>query len=313
MICQFQFRHSTPVQPISSSTAACGSTSFPHSVTAVSLPANYQPCNEQRTISLAEAVLLEQRTIKQNSCAEWHEERKFRITASVFCKIMKRKMPVTPHFLKNLFNTSSFVSAPTEYGKSNENSAKDQYIRAKPGVHVHDCGLVVNPSFNFLGASPDGKVCDNGVTGILEIKCPYNARNMTITDAVTTAAQDRKFNFCLSMRDEHLSLTPSHDYYYQVQGQLLVTGATFCDFVVYTKRDLHIERIIPDFAFQQTMLIKLANFYLNHAMPYFLQLQSTAQPYKENNSEAMLQNEIIDAADRDALALQDYAMEESFE
>ena len=35
-------------------------------------------------------------------------------------------------------------------------------------------------------------------------------------------------------------------HWFQVQGQLLVSGAKICDIVTYTKQDLLIERIEPD-------------------------------------------------------------------
>jgi len=49
----------------------------------------------------------------------------------------------------------------------------------------HQIGLVVNPVFPYLGASPDGKVCDNSTTGIIEIKCPYTVRDKTLQEACT--------------------------------------------------------------------------------------------------------------------------------
>jgi len=52
------------------------------------------------------------------------------------------------------------------------------YIEKKTGNHVHNCGLVVNPTFPCIAASPDGKVCENGITGLLEVKCPYSIRDM---------------------------------------------------------------------------------------------------------------------------------------
>lgn len=40
-------------------------------------------------------------------------------------------------------------------------------------------GLIINPAFSHLGASPDGliKSCDgrDKIIGLIEIKCPYNA------------------------------------------------------------------------------------------------------------------------------------------
>ena len=38
------------------------------------------------------------------------------------------------------------------------------YVKLKHR-HVHECGLVINPDFPFLGASPDGKICELCKTG----------------------------------------------------------------------------------------------------------------------------------------------------
>jgi hypothetical protein len=68
---------------------------------------------------------------------------------------------------------------------------KEKYTDKFTSKHLHDCGLVVNPSFCFLGATPDGKVCSDSETGIIEIKCLYFARDMKIKEAILTP------NFCL--------------------------------------------------------------------------------------------------------------------
>jgi hypothetical protein len=73
----------------------------------------------------------------------------------------------------------------------------------------------------------------------------------------------------LEIHDDNMyTLKKSHPYYAQVQGQLLVTGTEFCDFVLFTKHDLHIERISPDHAYMNSMLLKLANFFRDYAAPY---------------------------------------------
>ena len=49
-------------------------------------------------------------------------------------------------------------------------------------------GLIINPEYAYLGASPDGIVSDPTSTnpnGLLEIKCPYQARNSTPFEAAT--------------------------------------------------------------------------------------------------------------------------------
>ena len=49
-----------------------------------------------------------------------------------------------------------------------------------------DVGLLPQPDWPFLGATPDSVVCDNGQTGLLEIKCPFGARDMTVVQAAET-------------------------------------------------------------------------------------------------------------------------------
>ena len=50
---------------------------------------------------------------------------------------------------------------------------------------MHDCSLIINPNFPFLGASPDGKVCKDGVCGVIEVKCPFSAKGLNIQEAVS--------------------------------------------------------------------------------------------------------------------------------
>ena len=69
-----------------------------------------------------------------------------------------------------------------EYGKRQELNAKVKYLKVYPSRHFHEYGLIIHSEFEFLGVTPDGKLCDGSKTGIVEIKCPYSARNMTISD-----------------------------------------------------------------------------------------------------------------------------------
>ena len=49
----------------------------------------------------------------------------------------------------------------------------------QPGERVDPCGLYVHEN-GFLGASPDGLVVSSSGKRLIEIKCPYSARNDTI-------------------------------------------------------------------------------------------------------------------------------------
>lgn len=217
---------------------------------------------------------VEKSTREQANCLNWHNLRKNRVTASNFGKIMYRKSEPTEKFIKNFCQPASFFSNATHYGKCNESKAKASYLQQNRGVHCHECGFVVNKNFAFLGATPDGVVCDEGKTGIMEIKCPYSARNMTVKDACTS---DEIRDFFLEIdQNETMCLKKSHSHYAQVQGQLMITGVEFCDFVVYTQSDLFVQRIFPDVIFMEHLLTKLVLFFKDHMRPYLSRLNKAS-------------------------------------
>lgn len=252
------------MQPREENSDICGEITFPKELPSFIDVANIEnKKNEWVQVGLTsiEAIDLEQLTRSQTESPLWFAERSKRITASNFGRVMTRKKDVNDAFLGS-FQRQSFTSAPTSYGKANEVIAKQMYIK-QTGNHIHDIGLVVNPDLPFLGASPDAIVCDNMVTGLVEIKCPYSVRDMTIEDACVNSK-----TFFLQNDGENYKLSQKHVYWYQVQGQLLVTGAQFCDFVTYTKQDLYIERILPHEETMITLIEKLTSFYINHLKPY---------------------------------------------
>lgn len=211
------------------------------------------------SITIEDSRQLEEATRDQCSSELWFKERRKRLTASQFGLVMKRRT-ITDKFIETLINPKQFSSAATGYGASNEKKALRAYI-LKTGYHTHTCGLLVNPNFPFLGASPDGKVCSDGKCGLIEVKCPFSARDMTIKEACGLK------DFCLEDVDGHIKLKKCHNYMYQVQGQMLVSGAEFCDFVVFTKKELHIERVQFDQEFCQKLLTDLSAFYKCHIQP----------------------------------------------
>lgn len=262
-----QLKGYTPAPGAAIRPNTCGETSFPLSQPSHATVVLSPEClhlNNISQLTLDEARSQEQATVQQSNSSEWFQARNKRLTSSQFGLIVKRKRPVTDKLILSLlFEGESVKVAATSYGKCNESVAKGLYVQKNPEVHVHDCGLVVNPSFSFLGASPDGKVCIDGETGVLEIKCPYAARDMTIQAALNLRS------FCLKINDNgSISLNPDHNYHYQVQGQMLVSGTSFCIFVVYTKCDLHVEKIKSNAIFQQSMLDKLAVFYDSHCLKH---------------------------------------------
>ena len=70
---------------------------------------------------------------------------------------------------------------------------------------------------------------------IIEIKCPYSVRDMTVKEA----CNDKRF-YC-TLQDDMLHLNQEYVYYYQVQGNMAVIGANMCDFVVWTPKSMMVE------------------------------------------------------------------------
>ena len=238
----------------------CGDTNI-HKASPIQLQEKYKHLNQ--TIPEEEISRIEKETRDQANSRKWCDLRKVRLTASNFGKILNRKVKPTTAFLEDVFSQKCKFAASLEYGKRNEAFGKQKYLERTPSSHVHECGFIINPEFTFLGATPDGIVCSNGESGLLEVKCPYSARSMSILQACSDIPK-----FYLKHSENGIALDRNHNYYAQVQGQLMITGSKFCEFVVYTQKDLHIERITPDIPFMSIMLEKLANFYQCYGLPY---------------------------------------------
>jgi hypothetical protein len=218
---------------------------------------------------IIEAV--EMRTKKQSQSVLWQNLRKFILTASNFGKIIKRK--INPDGLIKQLLYSSFSSKATTYGSENEENAILAYEKhmemSGNAVKVEKMGLQICDKFPGLGASVDGKVFDISTDsyGCLEVKCPISRAGLTLEEAV------HKQPFCLKKNDKgEIKLNRSHDYFYQVQGQMFVTGLKWADFVVWLNdKNVYVERIL----FDETMwnkisLPKLTNFYRQQFIPELL-------------------------------------------
>ncbi|KAJ7382331.1 hypothetical protein OS493_035608 [Desmophyllum pertusum] len=81
-------------------------------------------------VSLQSAQELHAKTIGQANNNLWYKERKYRITASTFGKIMKRKSPPTPAFVRAICNPRDISNLPfVKYGRENEGRVADLYVK----------------------------------------------------------------------------------------------------------------------------------------------------------------------------------------
>jgi predicted phage-related endonuclease len=96
-----------------------------------------------------------------------------------------------------------------EWGTQTEPEARAAYS-AKTGELVEEVGFIDHPTIEGAGASPDGIVGE----GLVEIKCPQTN----------------------TMLEWILTRTIPARYLAQMQFQMAVTGAKFCDFAAYDPR-----------------------------------------------------------------------------
>lgn len=75
------------------------------------------------------------------------------------------------------------------------------------------------------------------------------------------------------MDNGFLTLKKGHAYYYQVQGQLLVSGMQWCDFMVWAQEDYFVQRIYSDTSVHKVIREKVDYFYFYTYMPKYLSMK----------------------------------------
>ena len=198
----------------------------------------------------------------------WHQYRKNRITGSLFGKalrtarnIKRRNEPqLARHLTNDIFQEKTYGHFPAiQWGIDNEKNALERY-EAETGYKVIETGLWLFPDGN-LAASPDGLVADRKDPtvhiGIVEVKCPYRLKNEKPNEV-------RPWYYQLEYLDQNNKLRKSHDYYHQIQAQLVATKMDWCDFVVSSPYNLLIQRIYIDQQWKDQELVEISEFYLTY-------------------------------------------------
>ena len=170
----------------------------------------------------------------------------------------------------------------TRWGLTQEKASAEIYVQWKQqqgSVDIsvnNECGLVVPTAYPWIAATPDGFVHDSQALpplGLVEFKNPYSCRHQYLLQAI----QSKKLTY-LSDSSGTLTLKESDTYYYQVQVAMFCTNRKWCDFVVLTRVDLHVERINFNEIFCHSFLSKLQNFFFNSLLP---ELTSPHKPIQE--------------------------------
>ena len=174
-----------------------------------------------------------------------------RLTASNFgsiCKAVRRDMDV---FARSLTSSTNIKAPAILHGQKYELVAVEEFEK-KMKIKTSPCGLFVSGQHPCLAASPD-RVIDANT--ILEVKCPFSAKDKPISPLTVPYLKEVNGS---------LTLNESHDYFYQVQGQLFCSNRQTCFFIVYTLCDVKILKINRNDKFIENMLKSLLDFYSNH-------------------------------------------------
>jgi hypothetical protein len=160
---------------------------------------------------------------EQADSVEWKEARKFRVTASRFKEFTGSGKGLSEKFWKE-GGDLSFLAA-IKWRTDHEPIARQEYEEATDTV-VEQCGLFISRSNSIFGASPDGLI--DMRQGVLEIKCPYSLRDEDLS-ALDPAKRPPFFELS---KDGVFQLKKGHQYFFQIQLSMFVTGCKYADFVV---------------------------------------------------------------------------------
>jgi len=162
-----------------------------------------------------DGIMIEQGT------PEWHELRRGKVTASRVADILAKTKTGASASRQNylielaLQRTTkaiepSYTNAAMEWGTATEPQARVAY-EVNTNNFVDQVPFIDHPTIEGFGCSPDGLV---GADGLLEIKCPNSATHW----------------------EYYKAKEPPKKYFIQMQAQMAVTGAKWCDFVSFDPR-----------------------------------------------------------------------------
>ena len=114
-----------------------------------------------------------------------------------------------------------------------------------------------------MGASPDGVIFDKKIQeiGLLEIKCPYNKRNLSIESIIT----DKTFFIALN-KDKKPYLKKEHHfgYYTQIAVAMGLAGLKWCHFDVYVYSGMIIVKVDFDTDYFKSVIDKMNDYYKDY-------------------------------------------------
>ena len=157
----------------------------------------------------------------QQGSEAWHQMRLGKVTASRVADLLAKTKTgpsasrgnyLIELALQRVTKTieESYTNVAMEWGTQTEPQARVAY-EVKTGNFVDQVAFIDHPTIAGFGCSPDGIVAADG---LIEIKCPNSATHWSYIKANE----------------------PPNKYFIQMQAQMAVTGAKWCDFVSFDPR-----------------------------------------------------------------------------
>ena len=220
----------------------------------------YSTVFQNYSITAEMAKNVEKQTQGQSNSRIWFQQRAGRVTASKLkAAVCTANSQPSTSLIQSICYPEShcFKSISTSWGCEHEASAIVEYKLKEGSRHrdfvICNSGLVIHPSYPFMGASPNSFIeCKCCGKGVVEVKCPYSCKEKLLNERVAEGS------FFLKDDGESLFLDIYHFYYFQVQAQIKFSCVSYCDFVVWTNESLFIQRVYPDEPFI-SIVLEVAN------------------------------------------------------
>jgi len=170
------------------------------------------------------------------------------------------------------------------WGCEHERNAIEAYSSSAKHNHsdleVVEAGFFIDPERPYLGASPDSVLnCKCCGKGVIEVKCPHCIKEGLPEDNEVPG-------FCMTKDNDKWTLKRSHPYFYQIQLQMAVCDVTYGDFVVWTKTEYAVERIMRDDDFLNAKISAAKHIFIYGILPELIGKFYTRKPVA--NSEGIV-------------------------
>ena len=144
--------------------------------------------------------------------------------------------------------------------------------------------MIIGALFSYysISVSPDGLILDDNtinVKGIIEVKCLKLFRGRSIEEIIQENLPELSRQ-CFKAVDNKILLKNSNFYYYQIQLQLLVTDAEYCDFVLYSDiGKIYTQRIFKDKDLQYPIIEAKKIFWRRVLIPEYFFNENSQRTY----------------------------------